>query len=398
MASFTMSKTNMLWYPLRLRSPARSLLFRALLGGADERRGMSSSAKAGSEGVAIRDTLLRVHLPFKTNPGLFADYANIYGGVRMGKILEDLDAIAAAVAFMVLEKAKDPEVKDTNVTMVTAAVDHIDIDAQHKLITNSDVADLRLSAVATFSSHSSLEVSIYVEKHENGDKYTQIARANFIMVSRTLDGGKRPPHPLPALTADTREEKALLEDGIKRNLARKAKRENSLEVSPPTAQESAQIHALLKNNNNKLANRKPSETVMQTTRLCQPQERNIHGRIFGGYLMREAFELAVSTALLHQRSPLEIMAIDDIAFVAPVEVGSILNLQARIVFTDTNCLQVRVQADVIETTSEEKRRTTNVFFFTFVPAASANSVVRPVLPETYQEAMDWLQAQRRILP
>ena len=30
------------------------------------------------------------------------------------------------------------------------------------------------------------------------------------------------------------------------------------------------------------------DTVMQNTFVCQPQQRNIHGRMFGGFLMRYA--------------------------------------------------------------------------------------------------------------
>ena len=40
--------------------------------------------------------------------------------------------------------------------------------------------------------------------------------------------------------------------------------------------------------------------LMDSTRLsntftCQPQNRNMHGRIFGGFLMRRAYELAYAT-------------------------------------------------------------------------------------------------------
>jgi len=40
------------------------------------------------------------------------------------------------------------------------------------------------------------------------------------------------------------------------------------------------------------------ETSLETTFTCQPQQRNIHGRVFGGFLMRRAYELAHSTAYL----------------------------------------------------------------------------------------------------
>lgn len=40
------------------------------------------------------------------------------------------------------------------------------------------------------------------------------------------------------------------------------------------------------------------DTSLENTFTCQPQQRNVHGRVFGGFLMRRAFELAHSTAYL----------------------------------------------------------------------------------------------------
>jgi acyl-coenzyme A thioesterase 9 len=38
------------------------------------------------------------------------------------------------------------------------------------------------------------------------------------------------------------------------------------------------------------------DTRLENALICQPQQRNLHGRIFGGFLMHRAFELAFSTA------------------------------------------------------------------------------------------------------
>ena len=43
-------------------------------------------------------------------------------------------------------------------------------------------------------------------------------------------------------------------------------------------------------------------TVREALQLCQPQERNISNKIFGGFLMRKAFELAFVTGYLHART------------------------------------------------------------------------------------------------
>jgi acyl-CoA hydrolase len=44
------------------------------------------------------------------------------------------------------------------------------------------------------------------------------------------------------------------------------------------------------------------ETTQRNTFVCQPQQRNTAGRVFGGFLMRRAYELAFATAYQVRRS------------------------------------------------------------------------------------------------
>lgn len=48
----------------------------------------------------------------------------------------------------------------------------------------------------------------------------------------------------------------------------------------------------------------------ESTVLMQPQERNIHNKIFGGFLMRKAFELAWSTAYVFSSQKPILLAVD----------------------------------------------------------------------------------------
>ena len=52
--------------------------------------------------------------------------------------------------------------------------------------------------------------------------------------------------------------------------------------------------------------------------ICQPQQRNIHGRIFGGFLMRRAFELAFSTAYAFAGAAPHFLEVDHVDFFKPV--------------------------------------------------------------------------------
>jgi len=48
-----------------------------------------------------RDSWIELLMPFSTDARLREQYVNYHGGVRFGKILEDLDAAAGNIAHMV---------------------------------------------------------------------------------------------------------------------------------------------------------------------------------------------------------------------------------------------------------------------------------------------------------
>jgi len=56
------------------------------------------------------------------------------------------------------------------------------------------------------------------------------------------------------------------------------------------------------------------ETSLSNTFVCQPQQRNMHGRIFGGFLMRRAFELAFATTYLFAGSRPSFVRVDEVIF------------------------------------------------------------------------------------
>ena len=66
--------------------------------------------------------------------------------------------------------------------------------------------------------------------------------------------------------------------------------------------------------------------------IAYPQEQNIHKKLFGGFLMRRAFELAWATAHVHTRCRPWFMALDDITFLTPVEIGSIIKFDSKVVY------------------------------------------------------------------
>lgn len=389
----------------------------------------------------MADSFCQVYLPFATNLALREEYVNVFGGLRFGKFLEDLDALAGSIAYAHCEVTQVPDKLDQPTTkpnavgeaprnvIVTASVDRLDLLSDVK---RTD--DIRMGGKVTSVGKSSMEVTIRIEKalpSETGSaSWALVAVAKFIMVAR--DPKTQKAVFVNPLIIETEEEKLLYQLALENKHRKTLESEMSLERFPPTSEESSFLHHLflLAMRHSKPAGAGPpapsatnlgletapvvfmADYVLSSFHFCQPQERNIHHFMFGGYLMREAFELAFTSAsfFLQGRRPL-FRALDDIHFRKSVPVGSILRFSAQVIYAGceaTNrAFQVRVVADVMNPKEHGMRSfvTTNVFYFTFetiemmprdeqVPTPS-NRFLPVLVPRTYGEAMDYLAGKRR---
>jgi acyl-coenzyme A thioesterase 9 len=76
-------------------------------------------------------------------------------------------------------------------------------------------------------------------------------------------------------------------------------------------------------------------TRLQTATIMQPQYRNRHHfMIFGGFLLKQTFELAFTTAAAFAHARPTFVSLDPSTFLNPVPVGSILYMTAQVVYTD----------------------------------------------------------------
>lgn len=82
----------------------------------------SASATNATESSVkgMGDSYVEEFLRLKSNPQVKEDYLNHYGGIRIGKILEDLDALAGSISYLHCSDTRD-------VIIVTATVDRIDL-------------------------------------------------------------------------------------------------------------------------------------------------------------------------------------------------------------------------------------------------------------------------------
>eukprot|EP00897_Mesotaenium_endlicherianum_P010863 jgi/Mesen1/9805/ME000007S09857 len=127
------------------------------------------------------------------------------------------------------------------------------------------------------------------------------------------------------------------------------------------------------------------DTQLEYALICQPQQRNTAGRIFGGFLMRRAFELAFSTCYVFCGSRPLFLEVDLVDFRRPVDIGNLLRFRSRVLYTEeAPGGRPRIHVEVVAHVS-------NTFYFTFsadpgLTGGSAGGGVRRVLPATEEEA------------
>ena len=120
--------------------------------------------------------------------------------------------------------------------------------------------------------------------------------------------------------------------------------------------------------------------------------------IFIQYLYYNKFictYLALDTAFLNARKFSEdinpkIVHIDTIKFIKPVESGHLMQFRSRITYTSESIVRISVQALDISL-HEKEGNLTNEFHFVFELSKKAKEVI----PETYFEALQYLEAKRR---
>ncbi|XP_048446999.1 acyl-coenzyme A thioesterase 2, chloroplastic-like [Pyrus x bretschneideri] len=136
-------------------------------------------------------------------------------------------------------------------------------------------------------------------------------------------------------------------------------------------------------------------TRLGNSLICQPQQRNMHGRIFGGFLMHRAFELAFSTAYAFAGLVPCFLEVDHIDFLKPVDVGDFLCFRSCVLYTEVqNPDQPLINIEVVAHVTRPKLRSSevsNTFYFTFTVRPEAKATkdgfrLLNVVPATEEEA------------
>ena len=339
---------------------------------------------------------IEISYPFSTDEFLKETYRNPWGQMRFGKILEDLDALAGNIAFA--------HVQDPQLNIVTASVDRIRLRRPPNL-----ESDQHLQGKVTYVGTSSMEIRM--QCINEGDEWME---AYFTFVA--TDPVTKRPMKIPPLTPESPLEQKYFDAGQRRAQVKKEARKRSTNKTAAAMHggmmTDPHIEAMAQDllakagpliNMPSLAD--PHSILMSATRLqnaeiAQPQVRNLANQIFGGFLMRRAFELAYATAYVFGGARPRFLELDEVSFQSPVDVGDLSVFHSRVLYTSVmeqgeelhfdavkgpNVPLVTVQVEAwIAEPEKASARISNQFYFTFF--LPNNTPVRTVLPSNIDEA------------
>ena len=375
-------------------------------------------------------------LPFKDDKWLCDSYMNASGRLRAGQLFQDLDALAGRIAYRHCSPAEPVN--------VTASVDRIYMGKKVDEIQNYNFV---LAGAVTWTGRSSMEISVkgYAFEGPIPESITEetlpienvFLSANFTFVARNPITHKSFAinRLLPVVEKEWLDYRRAESRNAKKKLAAK-----TLKVIEPTDEESKLIHEMWKSSKSLEAKKDTprnfsfmKDTSVSSTLYMQPQYRNRHSyMIFGGYLLRQSFELAYCASAAFAKAAPRFVSLDSTTFKAPVPVGSVLSMTATVSYTEhihekgvpyndtpfgfslpaTNKLssnpeaflsecgtliQVRVDTTIKHLESTEAKESGTFIYSFFLPKDSKDEEVDycSIMPQTYSEMMEYVEGRRR---
>ncbi|KAK6644583.1 hypothetical protein RUM43_000850 [Polyplax serrata] len=332
-------------------------------------------------------------IPLSSNQALRERYTSILGQVRLGRLMEDLDLFAGHIAYKHCSYPNIAPGDRIPITIVTLSVSQIDILEQVK-----PLFDIQVTGHVCWVGSTSLEVVVWLHQKIEGS-LKQITKALFLMACR--NSHNMGPAIVNQIKAETPEQEALLKGGEERKILRQKTMKESLLIKVPTEEEIQVIHSIFMSTldtKTQFFDRRVlppqskwmKDTTQSTLVFCHPEYRNMHNKIFGGFLIRQALELSWIVGFMHWMDVPKLVRISDIGFYKPVEVGAIVNMTGTVTYTERDYIQIFVTAEA-KSIKRKEQTDSIVFNFTY---QLGESMLR-VVPSTYLEAMKYLDGRRQ---
>jgi len=344
----------------------------------------------------VHNAWVEVHYPLASDELLRQSLQTVgFRAVRMSKLYEFIDAITADVAY----RHCDPSLQ--RLSLVTAG--HYDSKRLRPITISSDIS-MRSYVVLTGKSSLEIRTDTYQVDSDGVEQLCDVCHT--VMVALDKDTGK--PVQIRSLTLGEDDGGGLGEKRTELVQELRAKRFAQQKAAPtlvgesPNEDEMQLVHALTQECQeapSHAGHARMSDWMFTNSVMIYPERRNMHGKLFGGFVASTAYDLAYYSARAFCGGTLPFaLGFDQMRFFAPVSIGDQVHFTARVVFTEGKILRVWVDIEQLDSTRIKGKAApvkgstlTNQMEFIF---AHPSEDVRKIVPEDYNEVLQYLTAQR----
>lgn len=126
---------------------------------------------------------------------------------------------------------------------------------------------------------------------------------------------------------------------------------------------------------------RPRECVFRW--ISQPTDVNWGGKVHGGMVMKWMDQAAYACAVGWCGGYAVTASVGGMSFIAPIRIGDVVEVRARVILTGTTSLHIAVDVDAIDPRTQARTRTTRcVMVFVALDEAGKPTAVPAWLPQT----------------
>jgi acyl-CoA hydrolase len=139
-----------------------------------------------------------------------------------------------------------------------------------------------------------------------------------------------------------------------------------------------------------------ADSEVMLAQLMLPDDANPSGDVHGGVVMKLVDTAAGIAAMRHARSRVVTATMDSMTFEAPVHIGDLLHLVARLTWTGRTSMEIQVIVEAENILAGIRRRTSTAYLvYVALDADAKPHAIPPLVPETDEERARWAAAERR---
>jgi len=130
--------------------------------------------------------------------------------------------------------------------------------------------------------------------------------------------------------------------------------------------------------------------------LVLPNDANTLGNVLGGMVLHWADLAAAVVAHRHCRSEAVTASIDQVSFLAPIKVGQVAKITARMTFTGRTSMEIRVDIESEDLGTGVRQKTSTAYMtFVAIDKSGRPKQVPPLILETAEERREARAAEAR---